>query len=127
MVFAGLNSQGNVNTKQIKELLNELASIYNINFFVWIPLIVIIICLILKISTVPSMLVSALSAILIGKFNNGFKFVDGFKATFDGFTSSMTGHSHVTENAKTLIEQGGMMSMTQIIVTIFVVMHLQVL
>ena len=71
------------------------------------------------------MLVSALSAILIGKFNNGFKFVDGFKATFDGFTSSMTGHSHVT--AKTLIEQGGMMSMTQIIVTIFVVMHLQVL
>ena len=63
MVFAGLNSQGNVNTKQIKELLNELASIYNINFFVWIPLIVIIICLILKISTVPSMLVSALSAI----------------------------------------------------------------
>ena len=117
--FAGLNSQGNVNTKQIKVLLNELSSIYNINFFVWIPLIVIIICLIFKISTVPSMLVSALSAILIGKFNNGFKFVDGFKATFDGFTSSMTGHSHVTENAKTLIEQGGMMSMTQIIVTIF--------
>ena len=100
-------------------IVNELSSIYNINFFVWIPLIVIIICLIFKISTVPSMLVSALSAILIGKFNNGFKFVDGFKATFDGFTSSMTGHSHVTENAKTLIEQGGMMSMTQIIVTIF--------
>ena len=58
----------------------------------------IIICLIFKISTVPS--ISALSAILIGRFNNGFKFVDGFKATFDGFTSSMTGHSHVTENAK---------------------------
>ena len=101
--------------------------VFIILIFVWIPLIVIIICLIFKISTVPSMLVSALSAILIGKFNNGFKFVDGFKATFDGFTSSMTGHSHVTENAKTLIEQGGMMSMTQIIVTIFVVMHLQVL
>ena len=99
--------------------------VFIILIFVWIPLIVIIICLIFKISTVPSMLVSALSAILIGKFNNGFKFVDGFKATFDGFTSSMTGH--VTENAKTLIEQGGMMSMTQIIVTIFVVMHLQVL
>ena len=72
------------------------------------------------------MLVSALSAILIGKFNNGFKFVDGFKATFDGFTSSMTAFS-CYRKCKTLIEQGGMMSMTQIIVTIFVVMHLQVL
>ena len=30
--FCGLNSQGNVNTKQIKVLLNELSSIYNINF-----------------------------------------------------------------------------------------------
>ena len=38
----------------------------------------------------------------------------------------MTGHSHISHNAKALIEQGGMMSMTQIIVTIFVAMHLLV-
>ena len=31
----------------------------------------------------------------------------------------MLHQSHISDNAKTLIEQGGMMSMTQIIVTIF--------
>lgn len=117
--FAGLNFGGNVNSKQIQTLLNELSSLYHINILVWVPLIVIIVCLVCKISTVPSMLASSLSAILVGTFNNGFNIIDGFKSTFDGFTASMTGHEHVSENAKALMEQGGMMSMTQIIVTIF--------
>ena len=94
-------------------------TIYNINFVVWLPLIVIIICLIFRISTVPSMLISSLSAIIIGTFNNHFNIVDGFKATFDGFNHTMVHQPHLSKNVTTLIEQGGMMSMTQIIATIF--------
>lgn len=80
--FAGLKYQSHTNPKQIKQLLHELTQVYNINMFVWIPLIVIIICLLLKISTVPAMLISSLSALLVGTFNNHFNMVDGFKATF---------------------------------------------
>ena len=110
----------------VKLILNKLNNyymnlqkIYHINVFVWIPLIVIIICLLCKISTVPAMLISSLSALLVGTFNNHFNIVDGFKATFNGFSHTMTNHSHVSNNVKALIEQGGMMSMTEIIVTIF--------
>lgn len=117
--FAGLRYHSQTNPKQIEQLLHELAKIYHINIFVWIPLIIIIICLLCKISTVPSMLISSLSALLVGTFNNHFNIVDGFKATFNGFSHTMTNHSHVSNNVKALIEQGGMMSMTEIIVTIF--------
>ena len=117
--FAGLHFKGQANSKQIQKLLKELMTIYNINFVVWLPLIVIIICLIFRISTVPSMLISSLSAIIIGTFNNHFNIVDGFKATFDGFNHTMVHQPHLSKNVTTLIEQGGMMSMTQIIATIF--------
>ncbi|MEQ6041200.1 Na+/H+ antiporter NhaC [Staphylococcus saccharolyticus] len=117
--FAGLHFKGQANSKQIQKLLKELMTIYNINFVVWLPLIVIIICLIFRISTVPSMLISSLSAIIIGTFNNHFNIVDGFKATFDGFNHTMVHQPHLSKNVTTLIEQGGMLSMTQIIATIF--------
>ena len=65
------------------------------------------------------MLISSLSAIIIGTFNNHFNIVDGFKATFDGFNHTMVHQPHLSKNVTTLIEQGGMMSMTQIIATIF--------
>ncbi|MBF7016420.1 Na+/H+ antiporter NhaC [Staphylococcus durrellii] len=118
--FAGMGYKGNNNTAQMKRLLSEIAHIYNINFFVWIPIIVIVVCLLFKVSTVPAMLASSLSAILVGTFNNQFKIVDGFKATFDGFKDTMLVHSSgLSEKTTALIQQGGMMSMTEIIVTIF--------
>ena len=117
--FAGLTSKGSVNTKQINKLLNELDGIYNINIWVWVPLLVIIICLVCNVSTVPSMLASSLSAVIIGTLNNHFNIVDGFKAMFNGFTPAMTGQSNLSTNATSLLEQGGMMSMTEILVTIF--------
>ncbi|HDY9446513.1 TPA: Na+/H+ antiporter NhaC [Staphylococcus argenteus] len=117
--IVGFQFNGHSNDKQVKSLLTELAQIYQINIWVWLPLIVIIICLVLKISTVPAMLISSLSAIIVGTFNHHFKMVDGFKATFSGFNESMIHQSHVSSSVKSLLEQGGMMSMTQILVTIF--------
>ncbi|SCS71346.1 Na+/H+ antiporter NhaC [Staphylococcus caeli] len=119
--IAGRQFRGQTNTSQVNELLKELSHIYNINVFVWIPLVVIIVCLLLKISTVPAMLISSLSAIIVGTFNNGFKLVDGFNATFNGFNKDMIPASsgELTKKAISLVEQGGMMSMTEIVVTIF--------
>ncbi len=117
--IVGFQFHGHSNDKQIRSLLTELAQIYQINIWVWLPLIVIIICLLFQISTVPAMLISSLSAIAVGTFNHHFNMVDGFKATFSGFNESMIHQSHVSSSVKSLLEQGGMMSMTQILVTIF--------
>ncbi|HHM3132314.1 TPA: Na+/H+ antiporter NhaC [Staphylococcus aureus] len=117
--IAGFRFKGHSNDKQIQTLLSELAQIYQINIWVWVPLIVIIVCLLFKMATVPAMLISSFSAIIVGTFNHHFKMTDGFKATFSGFNESMIHQSHISSSVKSLLEQGGMMSMTQILVTIF--------
>ncbi|HHC9587533.1 TPA: Na+/H+ antiporter NhaC [Staphylococcus aureus] len=117
--IAGFQFKGHSNDKQIQTLLSELAQIYQINIWVWVPLIVIIVCLLFKMATVPAMLISSFSAIIVGTFNHHFKMTDGFKATFNGFNDSMIHQSHISSGVKSLLEQGGMMSMTQILVTIF--------
>lgn len=117
--IAGFQFKGHSNDKQIQTLLSELAQIYQINIWVWVPLIVIIVCLLFKMATVPAMLISSFSAIIVGTFNHHFKMTDGFKATFSGFNDSMIHQSHISFSVKSLLEQGGMMSMTQILVTIF--------
>lgn len=117
--IAGFQFKGHSNDKQIQTLLSELAQIYQINIWVWVPLIVIIVCLLFKMATVPAMVISSFSAIIVGTFNHHFKMTDGFKATFSGFNDSMIHQSHISSSVKSLLEQGGMMSMTQILVTIF--------
>lgn len=117
--IAGFQFKGHSNDKQIQSLLSELTQIYQINIWVWVPLIVIIVCLLLKMATVPAMLISSFSAIIVGTFNHHFKMTNGFKATFSGFNDSMIHQSHISSSVKSLLEQGGMMSMTQILVTIF--------
>lgn len=117
--IAGFQFKGHSNDKQIQTLLSEFAQIYQINIWVWVPLIVIIVCLLFKMATVPAMLISSFSAIIVGTFNHHFKMTDGFKATFSGFNDSMIHQSHISSSVKSLLEQGGMMSMTQILVTIF--------
>ena len=52
------------------------------------------------------MLISSISALVIGTFNHQFNMKDGFKASFDGFNHTMLHQSHISDNAKTLIEQG---------------------
>ncbi len=54
-----------------------------------VPLIVIIVCLLFKMATVPAT-ASSFSAIIVGTFNHHFKMTDGFKATFSGFNDSMS-------------------------------------
>ncbi|PJG35715.1 Na+/H+ antiporter NhaC family protein, partial [Enterobacter hormaechei] len=71
--IAGFQFKGHSNDKQIQTLLSELAQIYQINIWVWVPLIVIIVCLLFKMATVPAMVISSFSAIIVGTFNHHFK------------------------------------------------------
>ncbi|MDQ7193835.1 Na+/H+ antiporter NhaC [Staphylococcus felis] len=119
--FASRQFGANVSTQNIDTMLKDIEAMYQLGFFVWIPMIVIVGCLLMRVSTVPAMLASSVSAILVGWLNNGFQLKDGFIATFKGFHPDMITRNidGISDKALSLIEQGGMMSMTQIIITIF--------
>lgn len=120
--IAGLQFDAkNVESKRINELLSNIDTAFNLNFWVWVPVIVIVLGISIGKPTVPMMLLSSLVAMFVGVFNNGFEIVDAFNVTMQGFNINMTGlsESDVTSSMVELLQRGGIMSMTEIVVTIF--------
>ncbi|UXV31791.1 Na+/H+ antiporter NhaC [Mammaliicoccus sciuri] len=120
--IAGLQFDAkDVESKRINELLSNIETAFNLNFWVWVPVIVIVLGISIGKPTVPMMLLSSLVAIFVGVFNNGFEIVDAFNVTMQGFNINMTGlsESDVSSSMVELLQRGGIMSMTQIVVTIF--------
>ncbi|KTT84026.1 sodium:proton antiporter [Mammaliicoccus sciuri] len=111
----------NVESKRINELLSNIDTAFNLNFWVWIPVIVIVLGISIGKATVPMMLLSSLVAMFVGVFNNGFEIVDAFNVTMQGFNINMTGLSEndASGSMVELLKRGGIMSMTEIVVTIF--------
>ncbi|RZH69961.1 Na+/H+ antiporter NhaC, partial [Staphylococcus aureus] len=77
------------------------------------PLIVIIFCVLFKMATVPVMLISSVYAIIQGPINYFIKMTDGFKEKSSVFKESMIHQSQISSRVKSLLEQGGLMRMTQ--------------
>ncbi|HBV04744.1 MAG TPA: Na+/H+ antiporter NhaC [Staphylococcus sp.] len=120
--FAGLQFNAeNVESKRINTLLANIDTAFNLNFWVWVPVIVIVIGISMGKPTVPMMLLSSAVAMVVGIFNNGFDLVDAFNVTMNGFDISMTSLSNndASNSMVELVKRGGIMSMTEIIVTIF--------
>ncbi|MCJ1779221.1 Na+/H+ antiporter NhaC [Mammaliicoccus sciuri] len=120
--IAGLQFDAkNVESKRINELLSNIDTAFNLNFWVWVPVIVIVLGISIGKPTVPMMLLSSLVAMFVGVFNNGFEIVDAFNVTMQGFNINMTGlsESDVSSSMVELLQRGGIMSMTEIVVTIF--------
>ncbi|MCY1048861.1 Na+/H+ antiporter NhaC [Mammaliicoccus sciuri] len=111
----------NVESKRINELLSNIDTAFNLNFWVWIPVIVIVLGISIGKPTVPMMLLSSLVAMFVGVFNNGFEIVDAFNVTMQGFNINMTGLSEndASGSMVELLKRGGIMSMTEIVVTNF--------
>nr|WP_263314916.1 Na+/H+ antiporter NhaC [Mammaliicoccus sp. Marseille-Q6498] len=120
--FAGLQfGSENVESKRINTLLNNIDSAFNLNFWVWLPVIVIVAGISIGKPTVPMMLLSSLTAMFVGVLSNGFDIVDAFNVTMNGFDISMTNLSSndASNSMVDLVKRGGIMSMTEIVVTIF--------
>ncbi|WP_016912153.1 Na+/H+ antiporter NhaC [Mammaliicoccus vitulinus] len=120
--IAGLQfNSDNVESKRINTLLNNIDTAFNLNFWVWLPVIVIVAGISIGKPTVPMMLLSSLVAMLVGVINNGFDIVDAFNVTMNGFDISMTNLaiSDASNSMVDLVKRGGIMSMTEIVVTIF--------
>ncbi len=102
------------------DMVATLDELYSWNFVLIVPFIVIIIGAVMKMPPVPTMIVSAFSALIIGVAYQGFSAFEGFNAAVNGFNATMlTGGEEVTGTITTLLNRGGMKSMVGIIIMIF--------
>lgn len=111
-------------SENIKLLMDNLDAMYNWNLLLMLPILIIIVGSVMKKPTVPLMLISSAVAIVIGATIHGFDFRDGVAAVVSGFNVNMAAAKGVDPDkiitpVLKLANRGGIMSMMNIIITIF--------
>lgn len=122
--IVGLKSTGSATTPENVILLRQqLDGMFNWSILLLIPVILIIAGSLLKLPTIPTMIGTSMISTLIGVFVQGFSIVDGFKALITGFSVEMTGYTgEINQMVTTLINRGGVNSMTRTTVLVFCAM-----
>ncbi|MFD2211536.1 Na+/H+ antiporter NhaC [Virgibacillus halophilus] len=119
-----VGSGSNPNEGGVKVMLEQLDTIYHWNVFMLLPFIIVLWGAVRKKPTVPIMLFSSLVAVFVGVLSNGFSLVDGMISMANGFDMSMItspqfNSDNIDNAVSSLINRGGIFSMTTIVVTIF--------
>src|SRR5699024_496590 len=124
--IAGLNTTGASETESesMTAMLSTLNEMFNWNLLLLIPPIIILYGSLRKYPTVPVIIFSSIVAALLGMFIQGFTLQDVFASTVTGFDVSMVSKegfdsSTVLPEVLDLIHQGGMQSMTSVILIAF--------
>jgi NhaC family Na+:H+ antiporter len=119
--FVGLNATGDVATPEtVQALLDQLRAMFNLNLILLLPVVLIITGSLKKWPTIPTMLGTSLFSILLGLVIQGFSVRDGVTALVEGFNVFMTGYEGgVSDDVTSLINRGGVMSVTKTTVLIF--------
>lgn len=110
-IFMGLShtAQGEISADSLK-MLTQLASLYKFGFWPLLPMLIVLCFTFLRLPTVPALLCSALTAVVIGWLYQGFPLTEGIKATMGGFKLTMigVGNGAVLPSVRELLEQGGL-------------------
>ena len=119
--FVGFNASGSVSTPEtVQELLDQLNQMFELNPLLLLPVALIIAGSLKKWPTIPTMLGTSLFSILLGFLVQGFGVKDGFTSLVEGFNVFMTGFEGVvSDDVTSLINRGGVMSVTKTTVLIF--------
>ena len=124
--IAGLNTTGASETESesMTAMLSTLNEMFNWNLLLLIPPIIILYGALRKYPTLPVIIFSSIVAALLGMFIQGFTLQDVFASTVTGFDVSMVSKegfdsSTVLPEVLDLIHQGGMQSMTSVILIAF--------
>lgn len=125
-LIVGFNvSGGGVSTPEsMNMMLQTLPEMFNWNFLLLIPPIIVLYGAIRKQPTLPTIIFSSIIAGLMAKFVQGFAITDIFASTVSGFDVSMVNRSgfnpeNVIPEVTELVTQGGMQSMTGVILIAF--------
>lgn len=122
--IVGLGTSGSASTPEtVIQLQNQLDGMFNWNIILLLPVVIIITGSLLKLPTIPTMLGTSLLTVVIGMIIQGFSLQDGFISLIDGFNVSMTGFQGEVDSAvTTLINRGGVVSVTSTTVLVFCAM-----
>ena len=125
-LIAGLNTTGasEAESESMTAMLSTLNEMFNWNLLLLIPPIIILYGALRKYPTLPVIIFSSIVAALLGMFIQGFTLQDVFASTVTGFDVSMVSKegfdsSVVPPEVLDLIHQGGMQSMTSVILIAF--------
>lgn len=106
---------GGNNQESLNEMMSTLTSMFNWNILLVVPIIIVLGGSILKYPTIPVMLASSTTAIILGIIFQGISIENAFLATVSGFNISMmsgvTDVSIIPEDVSGLLNRGGMSSM----------------
>lgn len=109
--------------ESVVQLQNQLSSMFEFNVLLLIPVVLIVAGSVLKWPTLPTMLAVSLLSVLIGILVQGFTLKDGFLSLVQGFKVTMTGfEGEVLPEVMTLINRGGVVSVTTTTVLVFCAM-----
>lgn len=123
-LFVGFKSTGVANSSEvIGAMLTQLDSMFKFNIILLVPVILIVLGSILKWPTIPTMLGTSLFSVALGIVFQGFTLKDGFLSLISGFNINMTTfNGDILPQIKTLINRGGVTSVTSTTVLIFCAM-----
>lgn len=109
------------------KLLNTLDTAFNWNIIVLIPLVIVVYGAVTKKPSTVVMMISAMAALLIGIFYQGYDLQDGVSALYNGFNLEMVEHAregfsaaNAGDDAVALLNRGGLASMLKSFILIYI-------
>lgn len=122
--IVGMGTSGEVSTPETVSILqNQLDNMFNWNILLLLPVLFIIAGSLLKLPTIPTMLGTSIFSVIIGMAVQGFTLKNGFISLIQGFNVSMTGYEgEASTMVTTLINRGGVVSVTSTTVLVFCAM-----
>lgn len=124
IVGLNLDLNNSVALNSSKEVIDTLNSIYDFNFLIILPVIIILYGSITKKPTIPVMLLSSFLALFNAMFFQGFSLTQCAQATMTGFNVSMIQKegfeiANISKDILILLNRGGMSSMANTLLLTF--------
>jgi Na+:H+ antiporter, NhaC family len=115
--IVGIRTEAQViSTPTLNSMIDTLDAMYNWNIMLVVPVLIVLIGSITKKPTIPTMIISGVTAVIQGVLFQGFSLKNGFLAVTNGFNVDMINvegfdSSTVMVEITKLLNRGGMMSM----------------
>ena len=115
--------------ERIKITLDGIDSIFEFNFLLLFPILIVLIGSYKKLPTIPVLLTSSLAACVLGLIFQEFTFADIVQSVYKGFHTDMAiGQNNIPENISELFNRGGLYALNDaIIVALFVFIFIGIL
>ena len=124
-LIAGLSQgSGDASSKSVEALTGTLSSLFNFNVLLLLPMIIVLLGALLKFPILPTIIGSSIVAAVLALIFQDVSIKSVFASTVDGFTPEMLdvgseSISNISSDVTELLSQGGMASMTGVILIAF--------